>query len=192
MASEAAKARKRARRKAAKAAEVQDAKELELLYNKPIEDWDLEELAAGRPRDANGFLPAGPKPSFIPHAVHEEAMERFRDVIRGKMRYSSLRAVEVIQEIMEDSQVDERGRPLVTAGDKLRAAQFLLEHYLGKPKQQIEADVSVKLQSMLGEVLVQPSGKGTRGNLELVMGPSHNGKEAAMDVEWYEDDDEDE
>jgi hypothetical protein len=39
---------------------------------------------------------------------------------------------------MTSEEVDEKGRPIVDAGTRLRAATFIVEHVLGKPKAVVE------------------------------------------------------
>ena len=129
--------------------------EVSALMGKPIEEWDMEELARGRPRNAQGTFTGG-VPSYISRQVHEQALERFKQMVRTDMRSLTVRALEVLGNILEDEEVDDRGRPLVSPSEKRQTAQFLIEHLIGKPTQPIENDISIKLQGILGAVLVQP------------------------------------
>lgn len=158
--------RARARRKRDRA-DIMSAQELEYLYQKPVDEWDLEELARGRPRTAAGDF-RGPKPKWIKAAVHEEAMERYTAAVKSEMSATTVDALEVIKHIINDEQTDDRGKPLVPASTKLEASKFLIEHVIGKPKQRIESDVSVKLQGILGQVMVNPS--------QALMDPSRGGE----------------
>lgn len=133
-----------------------DKKEVEALMGKPIDEWDLEELAAGRPKDKNGRF-SGPPPKWVTREIHEQAIERFKGMVRTDMRSLTVKALDVLGNILTDDEVDEKGRPLVSAGEKRQTAQFLIEHLIGKPTQPIETDISIKLQGILGAVLVQPS-----------------------------------
>src|SRR4051794_20110709 len=69
--------RARARRLAEKG--KSPANELELLY-KPIEQWDAEELAKGRPRAVDGTFKGRP-PTWVTRELYEQAMSRFTQVI---------------------------------------------------------------------------------------------------------------
>ena len=129
--------------------------ELGVLAKKPIEEWDIEELARGRTRDINGEF-KGAVPRWIDMAVKEEARTRFLDVIRGKMNVASVTAVDTVMNLMGNEDIDDKGRPIVSASTKLDGAKFLIEHLIGKPKQTIESDVSVKLQGILGVVMANP------------------------------------
>jgi hypothetical protein len=71
--------RARARRRA-KRAEMMSEEEFQALY-KPVDEWDLEELSRGRPRNAKGEF-RGPAPKWITRDIHERAMERFKAAIR--------------------------------------------------------------------------------------------------------------
>lgn len=147
--------RARARRKMQRK-EVMTDQEMEHLYQKPIEDWDLEELARGRPRNAKGTF-SGPRPKWINAQVHEAAMERYKAAVKTDMRATTVDALEALKWILQNDDVDDKGKPIVPVGAKLDASKFLLEHVVGKPTQEIKADVSVKLQAILGQVLVNPS-----------------------------------
>lgn len=173
--------RARARRRAAKARKnnkpVMSELEFEALY-KPIEDWDLEELARGRPRDVDGGF-RGRKPGWITREVHERAMEQFQLAIKTEMSTHSITALDTLRYILESEETDDRGKPIVPAAAKLQASTFLLEHVVGKPKQQIQQDISVKLQGILGSVMVNPNEglappeQGGAGNFQLAHFPGH-------------------
>lgn len=132
------------------------AAERKALVRKPVEDWDLEELAKGRPKDKNGNFSGAP-PGWITREVHERAMDRFREMVRTDMQSHTVIALNTIKEMLEDESEDDKGKPIVPAGVKADLAKFLIEHLLGKPKQPVEADINIKLQGILGAVLVQPS-----------------------------------
>lgn len=145
--------RARARRRS-KRAETMSEAEFNALY-KPIEEWDLEELARGRPRNSRGGF-SGPNQRFISREVHEKAMERFRSTVKTEMNRHTVNALDVFDYIIQNDERDEKGKPIIPAGTKLEAAKFLLEHVVGKPTQRVENDVSVKLQAILGVVMANP------------------------------------
>lgn len=153
--------RARARRRAAKTSKqarnqpIMSEVEFEALY-KPIEEWDIEELAHGRPRDHNGAF-SGLKPKWVTREVHERAMEAFQMAIRTGMNRLTPDALSTLQWVIENDERDERGKPIVPASAKNQAAMFLVEHVVGKPKQRVEQDISVKLQGILGSVMVNPN-----------------------------------
>jgi hypothetical protein len=136
--------------------EVMTDQEMEYLYQKPIEDWDMDELAHGRPRNSKGTF-SGPKPKWINAAVHEQSMERYTAAVKTDMRATTVDALGAIRWIIQNEEVDDKGKLIVPPSTKLEASKFLLEHIVGKPTQRIEADVSVKLQAILGQVLVNPN-----------------------------------
>jgi len=158
--------RARARRRM-KRADIMSDQELEYLYKKPMDEWDMEELAHGRPRNTRGTF-TGPKPKWINATVHEEAMERYTAAIKSDMNATTVDALTVLKGMINNEEVDDKGKPMVPASTKLDAAKFLIEHVIGKPKQRIESDVSIKLQGILGQVMVNPS--------EALMGRSSGGQ----------------
>jgi hypothetical protein len=165
-------------------------KEIRLLY-KPIEEWDSEELARGRPRNVHGNF-SGPAPKWISRELHEEAITRFRQALRDELQSSSVRAVDVINMILEDDEIDVKGRPRTPMTTKLEAAKFLVEHILGKPKQHVETDISVKLQGILASAIITP------GTLPAQLGSAEQASPRSaeefgfdtIDVPGFEDDDE--
>jgi hypothetical protein len=134
--------------------------EAAILYRKPLAEWDNEELARGRPRNADGTF-SGPTPAYISAEIHEEAMDRFTSVVRTGMRVATVDALKVIGDLVNNDDVDNRGKPVVPASTKADLAKFLIEHIVGKPTQKIESDVSVKLQGILGAVMVNPDDMGS-------------------------------
>lgn len=147
--------RARARRRM-KRNEVMTQQELDYLYMKPVEEWDLAELAQGRPKNSHGHF-KGPKPKFVTAIVHEEAMAKYTAAVKTSMRATTVDALGLLNQLIGSEEVDEKGKPLVPASVKLDAAKFLIEHVIGKPTQRIESDVSVKLQGILGQVMVNPA-----------------------------------
>lgn len=138
--------KKQIRARARRGQKITEA-ELDLLY-KPVEEWDEEELARGRPRAADGSF-RGSSPKWITRQLHEEAMARFKGIVEGRMRTETVTALGVVGAILADDSVDEKGRPAVSASTKLDAAKFLIEHVVGKPTQRQEVDISVRLQALL-------------------------------------------
>lgn len=157
--------RARARRRRARGQHL-DEQEMEYLYPKPVEEWDLEELARGRPKNARGKF-SGPSPQWVDRSVFEAATSRFTNVVKGEMRATTVDALKMLTQLINNEDVDERGKPFVAASTKLDAAKFLLEHVVGKPTQRIENDVSVRLQGILATVMVNP------GEQENTFTPAH-------------------
>lgn len=174
-----ARARRRAARgsKASKRNGIMTEVEFETLY-KPIDEWDLEELIRGRPRDSDGGF-RGTKPQWVTREIHEKAMERFQMAVKTEMGVQGITALETLQWVLQDDRLDERGKPLVPASAKNQAAMFLLEHIVGKPKQHVQQDISVKLQGILGSVMVNPNEalaspeQGGHGGYQLAHFPGH-------------------
>lgn len=125
------------------------------MMMRPVEEWDLEELARGRPRNAIGTF-AGSPPPMVTREVHEAAMSRFTEMVKSDMSVQALSALKVLNLIITSDETDNRGRPLIPATTKLSAATFLLEHIVGKPLQRQQTDISVKLQGILGTVMINP------------------------------------
>lgn len=128
--------------------------EYELPY-RSVDEWDMEELAKGRPKNAIGTF-VGRPPAYVTRAVHEAAMQRFQTMVRSDMNTHTIKALSTLEELLESKEVDDKGKPIVPPSTRAEIAKFLLEHIVGKPKQHIETDISVKLQGILGHVMVTP------------------------------------
>jgi len=131
------------------------SEERKALMGKPVEEWDIEELAKGRPRSKNGQF-NGMRPTWITTEVHEKTMDRFKELVRSDLNSVTVKATQVLGDLLDNDNVDERGRPEVPWGVKADVSKFLIEHLLGKPKQEVTADISVKLQGVLAAALVMP------------------------------------
>jgi len=176
--------RKQLRARARRKKQGFKTEEYKRLY-KPVEEWDAEELARGRPRDKNGNFQGQP-PQWITRELHEESMTRFRQVIRDGMNIRTNTALTVIKSILDSTDTDDNGRPIVSPSTKLDAAKFLVEHVLGKPKQVMEADISVRLQGLLATSVVNGTGLPAPMGAKELASPRDS-----IDVEGWEDTDED-
>lgn len=185
--------RARARRTLGKGKRLDD-ETFEAWAGKPIEEWDLEELSRGRPRDAGGGF-RGKPPAYMPRAVHERIAERFKALVRDQMNQNATLALGVVYNLLNSEEVDDKGKPIVSAAVKLDASKWLVEHVIGKPVQPTQTDVSVKLQGILGAVMVNPVLDESHPDMAaLPRGyfPGHVGTRGdVIDVEAYDDEDED-
>lgn len=128
--------------------------EFETLY-KPLDEWDVEELARGRPRNRAGDF-RGRAPQWMTREMHEACMSRFKDIVKQEMNAHTVAALGVVRKVLDNDLVDSRGRPLVAHSTRLDAAKFLIEHIVGKPQQQKNVDISVKLQALLATAIGSP------------------------------------
>jgi hypothetical protein len=142
--------RNRLRRGAAKS----DA-DLEMLMQndsrwRPVEDWDYEELAHGRPRTKLGDF-RGITPKWITPHVAAEARRRLRERAFAELSGHIGAALEVMRAIMDDPNEDSRIR--------LDAAKFVVEQVLGKAKVSVDLESSNQVKTMLAAALILPSGE---------------------------------
>lgn len=171
--------RARARRKQLAADEAIAA------LHKPLEQWDDEELARGRPRAKDGTF-KGKAPQWINRKVHEEAIRRFQEAVRRDMNVHTIAALQKLGDLLDSVETDSNGKPIVPASVQADIAKFLIEHVVGKPTARVEQDISVKLQAVLGAAIVNPTPDGgtipTAGFLA---------QGTVIDAESWEDDDDD-
>jgi hypothetical protein len=129
-----------------------------IFYNKPVEEWDFEELQRGRPRSANGKF-TGMKPTWITGAVLAEAQKRLKSLTKQELHMHANTAISVIADLMTDDRCDDNGKPLTTSATKLQAATYVLDHIIGKATSHVEVEGSVQLTQMLAAVIVNPDGE---------------------------------
>lgn len=150
-------------------------RDVAMLY-KPIEEWDMEELARGRPRNRAGNF-QGPAPAWLTPLIIKEAKDRLRVLTRDEIAVFSADAVRTMRNLMMSTETDDEGKPLVSASVKLNAAQYLLDQTIGKATNPVEVTGNVQLQHLMATILVNPDGT-----------ESH----PVIDAQVVEDDDEDE
>lgn len=161
------------------------SEEFQILH-KPLEDWDAEELARGRPRDKNGNF-AGRPPKWLTRELHEESMTRFKQIVKDGLNAETNTALTVVHSILTNDDYDDKGKAVVPPSTKLDAAKFLIEHAVGKPTQRQETDISVKLQGILATSIITPDHlPALPGAKELA---SPRSEDDFIDAEWAEEDD---
>lgn len=127
--------------------------DIEILYQKPIDEWDMEELARGRPRNKAGNF-QGPRPSWITPLILKAASDKLRQLTTQELSVFAGDAVRVMAQLMNEDGTDFDGKPLVPASVRLSAATYVMDQIIGKPKSQVEVTGNVVLESLMAEVLV--------------------------------------
>lgn len=135
------------------------ARDLELVYEKPVSQWDFEELQRGRPRGPDGTFSTGARPGWLTDTILTEAQKRLKRLTRDQLGQYAGAAIEVLNELMKDTREDENGRPITTSATKLSAATYILDQVIGKPTQHVEVEGNVKLDTLLAAVIVNPDGE---------------------------------
>lgn len=129
----------------------------EMWGGRNVEDWDIEELAFGRPRDANGHF-KGSAPTWITPIVLEEIKKRLHNLTRAKLSAHMNIAVKAIGKLIESEEVDDKGRPIVDARTKFAASAFVIEHIIGKPNQHVDVAGADKVQTAIASAIVLDDG----------------------------------
>lgn len=132
--------------------------DIALVYQKPVEEWDWEELSHGKPKGADGKF-AGPRPSWITPAIQAEAQKRMRSQTEQELMVHAASAIDVLKDLMTDHEVDDFGKPVVPAAVRLQAATYVLNHVIGMPKARVEVDSHNPLMDLMGGILVNPDGE---------------------------------
>jgi hypothetical protein len=148
--------RRRAKRKLAKGLHLSD-EEFSLLF-RPIEEWSLEELSDGYPHsDLTGAkLAATATSSLFRGELRDKVKTELERRIKDRLDKLTVTATDALGDVMKNAELDGRGRPIVPASAKLRAAEYVLDRMMGKPTIRTESELSTKLTAVLAEVMVAP------------------------------------
>jgi hypothetical protein len=131
--------RDRLRRHEAKLEELAD-----VVYSKPINEWDLEELTRGRPRSEDGTFSGRRSPKLNP-LIEAEIRKRVPQEAYAEVMRHVGQAIAVLIDLMVNSE-DERLR--------VDVAKFLTDHVIGKPKQHVDVDLGTNTKGFLAKALV--------------------------------------
>lgn len=125
---------------------------------KPIEEWDWEELERGYPRGLKGRF--GKRPVWADLLVtDDEVQRRLRKLTAAKLRGGSRDAIGVVMNLMMDDSVDLDGKPSTPAAVRLKAAELIIEHTIGKPTQHVDVDAGDNLSNLLASCMVNDDGE---------------------------------
>lgn len=130
----------------------------DLVIGKRIEDWDLEELARGRPRTKAGDF-RGPTPKWITPPVQQEIKRRLLHEVHGMLGEHLKLAVEALGDLIKSDEVDDNGKPIVDARTKFAASTFIIEHFIGKPKALIELELGNHTKNAIAAAIVMDDGR---------------------------------
>jgi hypothetical protein len=149
--------RKELRKTAAKLEENMRER-IDQMYEKPVDEWDWEELSKGQPRLEDGSFPKG-RPKWITPAIQAEVQRRMRALSEQELMTHARQAIITLSDLMTDNDYDDFGKPVVPASVKLQSAQYILNHVIGTPKARVEMSQSNPLVELMGGILVNPDGE---------------------------------
>jgi hypothetical protein len=141
---------------------------------KPLAEWDLEELARGKPRNPSGDFRGRP-PVWITPALRTEAARRLKVEALAFLSGHVEDAIKVLVDLMTSS-TDERVQ--------IDCAKFIIEHVVGKAKQSVDLEMGEGVRGMLAKALV------TRNKITGALVDAH----PVVDLEpteWTDEDDDD-
>lgn len=154
-------------------------RDIEIVYQKPVAEWDWEELSKGRPREEDGTFGRGGKPGWITPAITAEVQRRMREMTEQELMTHAFDAIRSLKDLLGNEEVDEMGKPIVSASVKLQAATYIINQTIGSPKAKVEfSGQTDPLANFMADVLVNPDGT-----------PSHNMVIEGSVIENEEDDD---
>ena len=132
----------RARLRKRKATDTEGIKaDAAALYGKPIDEWDLEELARGYPRGPDGKFPTGRRPpAAVLGVTAHELSRRLKTETRRELSSHIHTALSTLAGLMTDERTDEDGRPLVPASVKADVAKYVTDQLIGKAKISVDID----------------------------------------------------
>lgn len=137
----------------------------EVVWKKPIEEWDMAELAHGMPRNKSGNF-QGMAPKWVTRAVQQEAKRRLLTMTMGQLAGHTDIAIRAMKNLIESTEVDDNGKPIVDARTRFAAAAFIIEHVIGKPTAIIQVDQVDETRNALAAAIVLDDGK-PQGHLQI-------------------------
>lgn len=130
-----------------------------ILYKKPLDQWDFEELQRGRPREPDGTFKSGRRPSWIDPVMMAEVRRRLKTEARDRLgEYTDL-AINGLAMLLTDEETDDNGKPLTSSGVKFQIATYILDQVIGKSTAQVEISGSSDLQKLLARIMVNDDGE---------------------------------
>jgi hypothetical protein len=138
---------------------------MEMLYKKPLDAWDIQELSHGRPRNKVGNF-SGRTPSWVTPQVQQEARRRLLTHTLGELTGHVDLAVGVVVKLILSTELDDKGKPIVDARTKLDACKFIIEHVTGKPQAMFKIEASDDTKKALAAAIIMDDGK-PQGHLAI-------------------------
>jgi hypothetical protein len=134
-------------------------RDLKMMFEKPVEEWDFEELQRGKPKREDGTFGKGPRPKWITPAIINQVRARLKEMTRDDLSRHVGAALSCLGELMSDETCDDNGRPNTPANVKLQAATYVLDQVIGKPTVMIESHTNSALEGMLARVMINEDGE---------------------------------
>lgn len=107
-----------------------------------------EEILTAQIRMADGRL--APVPKILPHSFIQEQVKRGMRVAEKKIRQGSDLALDVYLEVL--------GNKKAANADRMRAAQFFTDRFLGKDIVKVQVAEVDRIQSLFESILLDPDG----------------------------------
>lgn len=125
---------------------------------KPLDDWDWEELQRGYPKSESGRF--GPRPIWADlFRADQEVQRRLKKMTAAELKSHVGSAVGVLVELMTNESIGLDGKPEVPASVRMKAAELVLDHTIGKPTASVEIESGDKLGELLASCLVNDDGE---------------------------------
>jgi hypothetical protein len=116
--------------------------------SRPLEDLTDDEVFKGRLLQADGRY--GPRPSFYPQNFIDEQIRRSLDWANDEIRSGAREAIMTLKEIM--------GNPEAADSDRLKAAMFFTDRFLGKEVTKVLITAEDPVESLFRSILEDPQG----------------------------------
>ena len=115
---------------------------------RPLSELDDEEVFQGRLRGSDGRL--CPRPAFYPQNFLDEQVKRSLTWSHDQIRMGVHDAINVFRTIMNDD--------TVAPADRLRAATFFADRFLGKDVQRVLVAAEDPVETLFRAILADPQG----------------------------------
>lgn len=144
---------------------------------KPLDQWDLEELARGKPRNKHGTF-SGKAPAWITPVVVQEIRRRLLETSYAELASHVGVAIKSLVNILTDDSVDADGNPIVSASLKLQAAKYIIDQTMGKAPQTIDVTgLDPSLQDGRTITLLEEARKKMQEDKRVIEGESRDAED---------------
>lgn len=132
---------------------------------KPVSEWSFEELSRGRPKNADGKFPTGPRPAWLTPLILEEIQRRLKEKWGDAVKAELPTILKVLKTLLTN---DENPRI------QLDAAKLMLAYAVGEPEKNVAISNTNKVETLLADIIVIDDGEAAH---------------PVIDGQFYEEDD---
>lgn len=132
---------------------------MKLKGQRPVAEWDFEELLRGKPKNSEGKFSSGSGTGkWLTPVVQAEIKRRIPELTLTRINGLIPLSLMALKKLITDDTLDDNGKPIIPASVRLQALTYVLDQAVGKAKQKVEVEGNNVLQVFLAGALVLDDG----------------------------------